>query len=100
MSIGPNTENSSKCPDPIQLKQELENIENYNPSSPKVHFLSYLNNLRCGEFQMALDSLRKYSDYSAAGCDNENHFQNATLALASFYANLFYKDEALMVLLR
>jgi len=47
-----------------RTQAQLANLQEYHPSHPLPHFMSYLNHLHHNSFPQALDSLHRYFDYT------------------------------------
>lgn len=52
---------------PAEYQAVLDYLESLAPAALKIHYLSYLNCLRMGEFIGAVEHLHKYFDYFLGG---------------------------------
>jgi len=90
------TVESSRCLlPPTEYQKVLDYLESLAPAALKIHYLSYLNCLRMGEFIGAVDHLHKYFDYfMGSEAARGSLLQYAVLNLAALYSRFGFHQEA------
>ncbi|KAF8977037.1 anaphase promoting complex subunit 5 [Entomortierella lignicola] len=82
---------------PEDLLAHVYNIQSRMPSLAKTHYITCLHAQQTGDFEVAIQSLHRFFDYSMAVHDREL-YQYALLNLAMLHARFSHYDQALIAL--